>query len=48
MEERAQAQFEVILGLLFVVVIATAVALFMKNTASTISETTQTQQKQNP
>jgi flagellar basal body-associated protein FliL len=48
MEEKAQAQIEIILGLLLVVAAATAVGLFLKNAASTIGETAQNQQNQNP
>lgn len=48
MEEKAQAQMEILLGVLVVIVAATAVGLFMKNAASTVSDTTQAQQNQNP
>lgn len=48
MEERAQAQFEVILLILLVIVAVTVVALYLKNAASTITDSTQAQVKQNP
>ncbi|NMA44432.1 MAG: hypothetical protein GX950_01295 [Candidatus Diapherotrites archaeon] len=48
MEEKAQGQFEIILLVLLVIVAVTAVALYLKNAASTITDTAQTQAKQNP